>query len=691
MSTSHNYRVPRAPAPRPLGRDTAHTVAHWDRIIAGMPIAPRPVQRGPRPRRSRLRRFHHATYLSQDTRGFCVGHNFAGTLMSQLRVPRGGSPESEPLEAVRLNPIYQYDLARLEAAREGIDFGFGDGALLSTAARGAGQYGCVERSAYEASPRALARHGNGTVPPEDVLSLGRLHPVAFALLESVEHAKEMLAGGFFIVVASEIPQGMMQTDPAGFFRMQGPIVGGHCVPPDALIGGPIPRRAHEVRVGDQVTGHDGKLHAVEEVLTREYQGDMITVMAGGNIPTQFTEEHPLLVYRPLRRYGITVRPGMDLAHYGGSTRYAKLAPRAADWEVGQPVWIQAASLEVGDYILHPKRKPSGDVQIPRWADVGVNGTVPRPIESPDPDLAWLFGLYIADGNREMARGRNKGIGITLSNANHVARAVRVLRSLGLTPRVIDKGRYTRVKVPSVSLCRSFREWFGEASGEKHIPEFLYHGWDLAALVEGLCDGDGCRSGGYRVYSTISEVLMRQVWSLLIELGHRPRISAQTKRSKGAYPNGKAIWHIRWQEGKGQIQHARFFRDYYAMPVRDVIRVPYEGTVYNYEVADVHSYVADGAICHNCYQWVDYDEDADRATIGQAWKLWGEPSDDPRYSLPDQDPDDPQDMLEHNQLGTCPLEEFERSFSPGLLASGRSELCVVNAVPGFDPPWGYESF
>jgi hypothetical protein len=215
---------------RALGRDTATTVAHWDRIIASIPTAPRIFGAAPVPRKSpNIRRFFYETFRDQRSRGFCVGFNYSGTLMTRLRIPDDATDTTgDPLPEISLSANYAYDVSRIQARAEGINLGRGDGSIGSCALRGSQRLGCVEEDQYPSDAAHLDRHANDAIPPDAVQAFGIQHLVKdSALADSFEHGLELNAGGHPLNVASAIPQGMMQGDAKGFFRMTGGVVGGH--------------------------------------------------------------------------------------------------------------------------------------------------------------------------------------------------------------------------------------------------------------------------------------------------------------------------------------------------------------------------------------------------------------------------------------------------------------------------------
>jgi hypothetical protein len=219
--------------PRALGRDTPATVAHWDRLVATIPTAPRVFRDAGQPvpdHSPNIRRFFYARFRSQRQRGFCVGANTSGTIMTLLRIPPGASETAgDPLPEVGLSMLFTYDASRMEASREGINLGGGDGSIGSCAIKASHSMGVCIDDLDPDTPALIDSHRNNSTPPQAARDFGVIHPVReFAIADSWDHGLELNAAGFPMAICSDIPSGMMRTDASGFFRMTGGVVGGHC-------------------------------------------------------------------------------------------------------------------------------------------------------------------------------------------------------------------------------------------------------------------------------------------------------------------------------------------------------------------------------------------------------------------------------------------------------------------------------
>lgn len=384
-----------------------------------------------------------------------------------------------------------------------------------------------------------------------------------------------------------------QPKPAAWFRrgvsfglaalaQPGTKVLAHCFPPGTMVDAPVPVPIE--RVGETVTGHDGAEHAVLERMERPFKGELVVVHATGALPLRCTPEHPLLVLKPYRNSsGWAYKPTWK-AHFDA------LAAHNARME---PEWIEAAQAQPGDFLLCPlPRAPEGPpapVPFPFYTDHANAKAVGRALP-PSRDVAWMLGLYASEGSAS-----ENSVQFTLSPTDDVPRLVRALREVGVEAVVSPQPTYQRVHAHSRTLARSFRAWFGESSREKRLPPFVFDGWDPAAVLAGLIEGDGSPDRSGWVYSSTSLALAFQTRRLALLAGWEPTIREFKRRS--GYPNAAPMYQVGARRS-GQ-HHTCRWRDYYCMPIRSVEREAYDGPVHNLEVADVHTYVANGAVAHNC--------------------------------------------------------------------------------------------
>ncbi len=146
----------------------------------------------------------------------------------------------------------------------------------------------------------------------------------------------------------------------------------------------------------------------------------------------------------------------------------------------------------------------------------------------DEDLAWLMGIYTAEGSRYGLR--YLVFNLNIKERGKVKRIARILREkFGIEPEINTNEAKSQVKVVVSSrvLYLVFEELglLGTAK-DKRVPSIIVSSPRniVLAYLKGLIDGDGSIDEyGDIVYSTRSSVLARQVFLLLQFLGVNPTL------------------------------------------------------------------------------------------------------------------------------------------------------------------------
>jgi hypothetical protein len=546
--------------------------------------------------------------------GDCVsmGHAHGIDLLECVQVALGH--KSEELHLISTEAVY--GMARVDIGGE--RGSYSDGAVGAWAAKAVSTLGTVSRDVTGPYDGRRAKEWGARGVPADIKAKAVEHKVqTVSLVTTWAELEDALANGFPVTVCSN--QGFtLERDGDGFCAPYGHWA--HCCPPEAMIAGLSPRRADRLKVGDEVIGHDGRLHQVVAQHARPYVGDMIVIKAAGLPPVRFTTDHPILVEREVS-VRTTALPAPDFAERAGVV----VLPVTLRERKRVRDWVRAVDVKPGDRLL-----------MPRWADgdshrMGADWIVspahhrniPRKIYGTEAELAWLFGLFIANGNVDP--GHRIVITLPTSKPDLEQRTVAAIRSLDLEPIIVREDKHIRVRVDSSIVANTFRAWFYGDDAEKRVPEFLFRdGWNLRTVVEGIYAGDGEGSKTLkraRIYTT-SRTLMSQLWMILVAIGRRPTIDIAS-RSKGTYANAKPLYNVNFaretDDGpQRKKHHPGYAGDYYALPVVKVEAEPYDGMVYNWEVEGSNSYVADGVAVHNCMLIVGIRADRPGANIFQSW-------------------------------------------------------------------------
>jgi len=166
-----------------------------------------------------------------------------------------------------------------------------------------------------------------------------------------------------------------------------------------------------------------------------------------------------------------------------------------------------------------------------------------------------------------------------------------------------------VKACSSLLSESFNKLFGVYSANKHIPN-NWMSMDISlcrSLLRGLFEGNGHYTSETVSYGTISLTLAIQIQELLLRCGIVSGLSSRI------LPAGNTAYHIEVHDrdlfGKQILcdesvewkssNVSKWQPDGVWLQLNPPESVPYTGPVYNLEVEEDESYVADGIAVHNC--------------------------------------------------------------------------------------------
>lgn len=177
-----------------------------------------------------------------------------------------------------------------------------------------------------------------------------------------------------------------------------------------------------------------------------------------------------------------------------------------------------------------------------------------------------------------------------------------------TNKVRGNGRV--VTIHSAKLARLMNN-FGQGAANKALPdEFMSAPVEfIRGVIIGHELGDGLHvqksveKHGHKHF-TCSPKLAEQIYTIHIMLGNTPYHSVRSYHGH-EYPGKNAsVWKDLHVVGHGSTSRLRGQLNYGPWTftrIRKLSKEPYSGAVHNLEVADTHTYVADGISTHNCYK------------------------------------------------------------------------------------------
>ena len=416
---------------------------------------------------------------------------------------------------------------------------------------------------------------------------------------------------------------------------QAMFIPAHCLLPDTYIHTDQGiKQIQNIKEGDYIYTHQGRLKKVIRIFKRFYSGQVFTIK-----PFYFrlglttTPEHPYLILRNDRYQG-------DSNYYGEQLKrdYFKFK---------KPIWVEATKIQVGDILLFPRfNKEIEDKKFIRLDEIlnpiaikyRKNKIAPNSRTNwfsntikIDKDFCRLAGYYLAEGYTNS----RDAIGFCFRDGEkEYIEDLKILmqKIFGLQPsRIYKKEGCHGIEIIYFSkiLVNIFEHLFYLSSKRKRADTKAMPHWMLKLPLEkqveifrGWWRGDT----GY----TSSQELMNQMKIILLRLGIIPSIYKQSKEDfnkKHIHKwriNGRTIQaqydsfsfsNLSFFEDKFQLLKTPEFKkfnyktirrngwidkNYIYLPVREIEKKFYEGEVYNLEVEEDNSYVTEFACVHNCW-------------------------------------------------------------------------------------------
>ena len=474
--------------------------------------------------------------------------------------------------------------------------------------------GIVDFSKYNGN---LGAGWGGRGLPDKVMDLANDHQIQTAsLIRTVEEARDALANGYGLAVCSNY--GFNSTrDKKGFAKQSGSW--GHCYLADSLVFTPDGNKTIDsFYVGDKLFNHIGEIDSVSHVFEKDYDGEVVSVRAWGLPSFDVTAEHPILIFRNIR----DIEEYEDIEESDGGVVVIKKKKQKV--EKRKLMWVEAKDIIDTDWLVTPKTKFQSKpfTGLPYVGISNRTQNIPQQLNNPNSDVAWMFGLYIADGNSV----KNHKICFTFSitEKNYIARLKKAFDILGLKIRIKEHTTYIRVYCDSSVLSRSFDSWFGHYSTQRQIPEFLLtQGWDIESIIDGIFCGDGFYRKEIKHISMSNKPLIYQLRNILINLDYKPTIFEQ-KHGASAYNSKNSSYTLAWNL-KTAVSRLKSDTNYLYNPIRTIKNSKYIGKVYNLEVKNNHSYIVDGVASHNCMAWIACDDTQGEPAflVQNSWGKWND--------------------------------------------------------------------
>jgi len=368
------------------------------------------------------------------------------------------------------------------------------------------------------------------------------------------------------------------------------------------VEGYLQKPIQEIKIGEKVLTHKGRFKKVAQTFRRNYQGKILKVDCGGKLLTfSLTPEHPILLAKTFTR---------------GSRKK----------EIQNLDFVSANKTKKGDFIAIPIPKEIKKINYfewrkeykrkPKWEDIKK---FPY-----SPELLRMLGYWLAEGTIRYDSGTNKkykrGIAFHFASQekNYIDDVAGIIKN-NFESKISQYNRPDRPNIMELYIGnRNLGEIIFSLCGE-HCDKKILHN-DLMTLapelqreiLKGFFRGDGSFRDEYGETAyrgvTTSPNLASQLFWLLIRNRIKPSLMEQhIKNRKLSYMLKIATAHeikrlndenIKVTDRKPFIKH-RELENYFLVPIRKIETINFRGKVYNLEVEDDHSYVANFMAVHNC--------------------------------------------------------------------------------------------
>lgn len=374
---------------------------------------------------------------------------------------------------------------------------------------------------------------------------------------------------------------------------------------DILLSDGSVKKISDIFIGDSVITHKGNSRKVTEIFQRPFSGYLKSIVHNPwklTKETLVTSEHPYFIN------------GVEFKEVGKIKKSSiKKEIRIPEDFISLPSSYEENKIQYIKYTDFVNR----DVKIENDRVTIKNKTsssrsIPLNIKI-DEEFGWILGFFLAEGNfrkRTFSINTEPYYQAIVFNShikeNEYHEKIRLFfKKLGLsTAEVRPKNKNCLIQVINgATIAELFYELCGEYSYAKKINSkiFNFNKDFLSGILNGFWCGDGSKTvnSQYELVS-VNKTLITQLFTIASRFGLNPRVKIKNKvmDRRDVY-----LLYFDNKSHKYKINRTKYkFDNFYNQARIDNIQeVFYEGDVFNIEVEDDHSYIANGAAVHNCWK------------------------------------------------------------------------------------------
>ena len=297
----------------------------------------------------------------------------------------------------------------------------------------------------------------------------------------------------------------------------------------------------------------------------------------------------------------------ELLCSGNHPFYVRKKGINGDKTFSEPQWVEAKDLTKGCYLGYAI---NGKNELPEWCGSvdnrwGHHRKVNKLGALLDEGCFWyVMGRYVGDGWKKNSQSGN-GIVICCSDRNKGS-LIGAIEQCGWNYTLSEERTVTKVII-SMNELNDFVGRYGYYAHGKRIdaatmnlPENL-----LRSFIGGVIDSDGYIDGcgEYKVCTVSRELAygLQQCVSKAYKCHVKMYFTKRrpTTKIEGRVVNQRDTYQIVWHTDKRKKDIAFYEDGYIWFPLKSTEKCVFSAFVYNMQVANEHTYTANGAIVHNC--------------------------------------------------------------------------------------------
>ena len=357
----------------------------------------------------------------------------------------------------------------------------------------------------------------------------------------------------------------------------------------------------DVVEGDMVLSHDNQYHRVNKFMNQGVK-QTYKIKASGFDTIEATGNHRFLIRKKIQRS----------TRVKGKPVYIK--------SFSQPEWKSVDDLKdcYKDYYMGSAINQNSI--IPEWRGLTINknqfvSETHCNLDMTDENLWYIVGRFLGDGwlSKQTKKGnlryRYKGIIICCAKDEIDEFISKISYKYNCTiveERTVYKLHFSNIEL--AHFCEQFYNSDEHTARTKRLPGFVF---DLPInlleqLLKGYQDSDGCVTGIYNQFTSVSKELLYGIAHCVEKVYHKPtllsicRVPEQTI-IEGRLVNQNNFYQLQYRNSEPK-HSTYFYEDGYIWYPISKIEEYIEQPVYDIEVDESHSFIANHCITHNCQDY-----------------------------------------------------------------------------------------